>query len=182
MVVAMMPPLVLSAVRATSRRSLWHRRDRAIGGFLVGYLAPWIVAGLAVGLGAAAVAGARGPGDLAAEAVLAAVAFAVAAAWQLTAVKRRAMWSCHRTVPLAPDGWRADRDCVRYGWVIGRRCLLSCWAMMLACVLAGSVPVMAGMFVLGATERYTVRPRYLLLADALAVLALVYTVRALTGG
>ena len=69
--------------------------------------------------------------------VIAAVTFALAAAWQLSPFKRRALVSCHGTVPLAPRGWRANRDCVRYGWTVGGRCLVSCAGLMLACVFAG---------------------------------------------
>jgi len=171
MVVAMMLPLVVTAIRATSRRSLWSRRNRAIGGFLVGYLSPWLVLGLA----ASAIAAAIGLEDRRGLPALAAVGFGVAAAWQVTPVKRRAVWSCHRTAPLAPEGWRADRDCIRYGWDIGKRCLVSCWAMMLACVLAGhNLPTMACVGVLGAVERYTARPRRLAITGVLTGLALLY--------
>jgi predicted metal-binding membrane protein len=174
MVVAMMLPLVLTAIRAASRRSLWQRRDRAIGGFLVGYLGLWLL----VGLSASAVASVLRLDDPGSVPQVAAVAFGVAAAWQNTAVKRRALWSCHRSVPLAPDGWRADRDCVGYGWMIGKHCLLSCWAMMLAGVLTGSLPVMATVFVLSATERYANRPQQWPISSVLAGLALLYAVLA----
>ena len=176
MVVATMPPLVLAAIRATSRASLWHRRNRAIGGFLLGYLSPWLAFGLAV----SAVTGATTLED-SHGAPAAAVGFGLAAAWQVTSVKRRALWSCHRTAPLSPDGWRADRDCIRYGYDIGKRCLHSCWAMMLACALAGhSLPAMACVAILGAVERYAARPRQLGVSGGLAGLAFVYAVLALT--
>jgi len=171
MVVAMMLPLVVAAIRATSRRSLWRRRNRAIGGFLIGYLGPWLVLGLAV----SAIAGAVRLEDRHDPPALAAVGFGIAAAWQVTSVKRRAVWSCHRTAPLAPAGWRADRDCIRYGWDIGKRCLASCWAMMLACVLAGHhLPTMACVGALGVAERYAARPRRLVITGVLTGLGLGY--------
>jgi predicted metal-binding membrane protein len=106
----------------------------------------------------------------------------VAAAWQLTPVKQRAVWSCQRTAPLAPRGWRADRDCVRFGWDIGRRCLVSCWAMMLACSLAGhSVPAMTLAGLCGAAERYASRPTQHVIAGVLAGVALLYAILALRG-
>src|SRR5262249_55403707 len=45
MVIAMMLPLQIEAVRLTAERSLWPRRHRGILGFLVGYLSVWAVAG-----------------------------------------------------------------------------------------------------------------------------------------
>jgi predicted metal-binding membrane protein len=169
MVVAMMLPLVRGPIRATATRTLWNRRDRAIGGFLAGYVAVWMAAGAlgALGLG---VLGAH----LRVEPLAAAAgAFTVAALWQQTPARRRAVMACHRTVPLAPRGWRADRDCLRYGWMVGTRCLISCWAVMAACVaLEHSVAVMAFVGGLGAVERYTARPDQRLLCAALAAAAL----------
>ena len=45
MVLAMMLPLTIDAVRATAIRSLWRRRDRAVAVWLCGYLAPWLLLG-----------------------------------------------------------------------------------------------------------------------------------------
>jgi predicted metal-binding membrane protein len=104
---------------------------------------------------------------------VAAAGFGAALLWQVTSVKRHAAIACHRTMPLAPAGWRADRDCLRYGWVIGSSCLLSCWALMLACLLAGhSMSAMAGVTVVVWAERHTARPRQHLLCAAIAALAL----------
>jgi predicted metal-binding membrane protein len=173
MVVAMMLPLVVPAIRSTARRSLWYRRNRAICGFLVGYVTPW----LALGLATWAIVGAIGLEDRHGSRALAAMGFGVAAAWQVTPVRLRAVWSCHRTAPLAPEGWRAGRDCLRYGWDIGERCVVSCWAMMLACVLAGhSLLSMTCVGVLGAVERYRPRPRQLVLTGVLVGLAVGYAV------
>ena len=89
---------------------------------------------------------------------LLAVTVVVAAGWQLTPVKRRALVSCHATRPLAPRGWQAWRDCVRFGWMVGTRCLVTCGPLMLVCVLAGhSLAAMAGVSVLGIAER-SVKP------------------------
>ena len=171
MVVAMMLPLVLPSVRVTAARSLWPRRHRAIGGFLVGYLSPWLLVGLATSLLVVALGLDRWLG----LPLAGAVGFALAAAWQVTPAKGRALRSCDRTAPLAPRGWRADRDCVRYGWMIGGRCLVSCWALMLACVLGGhGLAAMAGASVVGAAERYTTRPDERLTSGLLVGLALTY--------
>jgi predicted metal-binding membrane protein len=155
MVLAMMVPLVRFGVRVAAARSLWRRRDRAIGGFLIGYLSPWPIAG--VGVVALDVTLAGTPGL---QPWLTGAGFAVAAGWQLTSFKARALRACHQSIPLAPHGWRADRDCVRFGWLNGTHCLVSCWALMLACVLAGhSLTAMLCATVVGLAERYVVQPR-----------------------
>ena len=48
MSVAMMLPMVIEPIRLTAERSFWHRRHRAIAGFLAGYLGLWLLAGVAV--------------------------------------------------------------------------------------------------------------------------------------
>jgi len=176
MVVAMMVPLVVGPIRTTAARSLWARRHRAIGGFLVGYLAPWALLGLAVAVlleGLAPVAWLARPATPA-------FAFAVAAGWQLTGIKRRTLVGCHRTRPLSPASWRADHDCVSYGWMIGWQCVLSCWGLMVACVLAGhGMFAMAFAGIAGALERFLPRADRRLVAAAMAGVALLYAARSL---
>jgi predicted metal-binding membrane protein len=173
MVVAMMVPLVLAQIRFAAARSLWRRRHRAIVGFLVGYLGTWLV----VGLGAVGLSVALQADDRVAASWVAALGFVVAAAWQLSPIKWRALRGCDRTNPLAPHGWRADRDCVRYGWLVGGQCLLSCWALMLACMLAGhGVLALAGVTIVTAAERYLARPDQRIVCGLLAGLAVVYAI------
>jgi len=163
MLAAMMLPLLVDAVRTAAARSLWPRRDRAIALFLAGYVAPWML----TGVGVLAVARAIAP----LSPRWAAAAFAAAAVWQLTPIKKRALLSCHRTMPLAPRGWRADRDCLRYGWTVGRHCVMSCGIMMAACVLASHAFVaMAGVTAIAAIERRMPRLRPRVTASALAAL------------
>ena len=102
--------------------------------------------------------------------------FAIAAVWQLAPIRLRALRACHRSVPLAPRGWRADADCLRFGWLTGGQCVLSCWALMLACVLAGhTLLAMVGVAAIGVAERYFVQPgqRFVSFTPLLAI-ALVY--------
>jgi predicted metal-binding membrane protein len=173
MVVAMMFPMVLGPVRITAARSLWSRRHRAISGFLMGYLGPWMVFGIAASV---AVSG-LGTQTRAEPLAAAALGFGAAVLWQITPIKRRAVLACHRTLPIAPSGWRADRDCLRYGWMVGSSCLVSCWALMLACVLAGhSIPAMICATAVGWTERSVARPNQRLLCAAIAGLALTYAI------
>jgi hypothetical protein len=152
MVAAMMLPLVMHAVRITASRSLWARRHRAIAGFLLGYLAPWLVLGVVV-------VGLR-EGSWARTYLAAGLGFVGAALWLGTPMHRRALSACHRTVPLAPRGWRAHRDCLRYGGAIGVACVWSCWPLMLACAFSGhGLVAMTGAMVVSAAERWSFRPR-----------------------
>lgn len=171
MVAAMMFPLVRDSIRTTAVRSLWRRRHRAIGGFLIGYFGPWLIFGVVASGMVAAVR----TQILLLPTTAAALGFGVALLWQITGVKRRAMLSCHRTMPLAPVGWRAHRDCLHYGWVVGRSCVVSCWALMLACMLSGhSLPAMLSVTAVGWAERNIVQPNNRLLCAFIAVLALGY--------
>jgi predicted metal-binding membrane protein len=175
MVVAMMVPLVSGSIRDTAARSLWARRHRAVVGFLAGYLAIWSLAGLAI---SAAVAGVRWLNWNPAVPVVA--AFCIAAIWQLTPAKSRAIRTCHRTMPLAPLGWPADRDSLRFGWLIGVACVGSCWALMAACAATGhSVLGMALASCVCFAERYQFRPNQRVLAGVIAGFAALYGVTAL---
>jgi predicted metal-binding membrane protein len=155
MVIAMMFPLVVGSIRTTAERSLWSRRHRAIIVFLAGYLATWLAAGVALHLAITTVDISRWvPSSL-----LAAVAFALAAAWQFGVPKWRAVRACHRAARLAPHGWRADCDCGRYGWMVGRQCVMSCGPLMLALQLTShSVPILLSISALTLFERYAGKP------------------------
>ena len=171
MIAAMMLPMVVDPIRTTAARSLWRRRHRAICGFLIGYVGPW----MAFGVGAAVMVSGLRMQTGVGTATATALAFSSALLWQTTAMKRRAVLACHRTQPIASDGWRADRDCVQYGWFVGRKCLVSCWALMLACLVAGhGLPAMACATAIGWAERHRVRPNERLLYGAIALVALAY--------
>jgi predicted metal-binding membrane protein len=151
MVAAMMLPNVMYPVRVTAASSLWARRHRAIAGFLAGYFAPWVVLGI--------VAAALREGTWTHTYAAPAFGFAGAAVWQKTPMHRRALIACHVRLPLAPTGWTADRDCLRFGCTIGAACVWSCWPLMLACAFAGhSLIAMMGGTIVGAVERRWFRP------------------------
>jgi predicted metal-binding membrane protein len=174
MVAAMMFPVVLGPVRIAAARSLWSRRHRAVAGFLTGYVALWTIVGVPVAGLAILARGRLSP------VAAAAAGFAIAVAWQLTSAKRRALSSCHRTIPLAPDGWRADAGCVRFGWIVGGQCVLSCWALMLACVLsAHSLAAMAGLGAAGAAERLVPRFSNARVCGAICICGAVYAMMAI---
>ncbi len=168
MVVAMMFPMVLESIRIVAARSLWRRRHRAILEFLAGYLALWMLFG-----GVASIVFALIQKQFQLEpAHAAAFGLGIAVCWQLMPVRRRAVLACHRTIPIAATGWRADRDCLRSGWMIGVSCMASCWALMFACTLAGhSIPVMLGAMAIGWTERHKARPNQRLFCSGLLLLA-----------
>jgi predicted metal-binding membrane protein len=131
--VAMMMPVALPAVRHTALNSIARRRQWAMALYTAVYVGVW------VGFGVLALAGEHltrhtlaldGPGLLAATLLL-------AAAWQLSPAKRRALNTCRRTVPLPPLGRKADAGCARFALVHGWRCVRSCWALMLVIIVAG---------------------------------------------
>lgn len=163
MIVAMMLPLTIPSIHHAAH-SGW-RPHRAIVGFMCGYLAVWMIAMLAI---AAAWAFAA---TLAGWTAAAVGAVAAAALWEVAPPRRRLARRCHREPPLAPDGWRADADCARYGATSGVACVGMCWALMAACVaFAHSLPVMLALFAVQLTGRY--RPR---LAPSLAAMAVLGT-------
>jgi predicted metal-binding membrane protein len=168
-VVAMMVPATLPAVRYVALNSMRRRRMRAMAVYTVVYVAAWVAFGLAA-LGAHHLLRAHlGLGD----SLLLAVALAVAAGWQLTRAKRRALYACGRTVALPPVGRRADAGCARYALLHARRCMRSCWALMLVMVAAGhsSLPWMAALTALVAAEELTVRGRAVTRPAAVALAA-----------
>jgi predicted metal-binding membrane protein len=152
MVFAMMFPLIRDAVRFTAFSSLWTRRHQAMAAFIVAYCTPWLAMGLAVAW-ARQVAWTH-------NYAVPAVMFLLAGLWQITPMHGVALVSCHRTMALAPSGWRADRDCLRFGGTIGFACLSSCWPLMLACAATGhSLAAMVGGMALGLAEQWSFRPR-----------------------
>lgn len=163
MVIAMMLPLTLTNVRHVALSSLWRRRHRAIAAFLVGFLAVWIVV-------QSAIVGTWGLlTPLIGWETAAGVAILAAALWEVAPIKRQRLRRCHRTMPLAPHGWRADADCARYGVTTGFSCVTMCWALMVAAAaFSHSFLVMTVLFGVQMSGRYQQRPSPIL--AALAVL------------
>ena len=157
MVVAMMVPATLPAVRHVGLNSMRRRRERAMAIYTTVYVGAWALFGVTA-LGAHHVLTVHlGVGDTGALAL----ALAVAAGWQLTRAKRRALYACGRTVPLPPIGHRADAACARYALLHARRCMQSCWAIMLVMVAVGqsSLVWMVALTALVVAEELTVRGR-----------------------
>ena len=147
--VGMMVPLVLPNLRQVALVNLWDRRYRAMFGFLAGYLAVWILATILIN---ALVERTQTTGGWGATLALVGV---LAITWQLTSNKRKALRGCHLMLPLAPSGWRADRDCLALGATVGSSCTASCWALMALVVAGGHNPaVVFAVFALMVIERF----------------------------
>lgn len=157
MVTAMMLPLTIANIRHVAWSSFWRRRHRAIAAFVGGYLAVWILV-------QAGIAGAWGlMASLTGWQTAGFVAMAAAVLWEVSPVKRQRLRRCHRIVPLAPRGWRADADCARYGVATGLSCVTMCWAIMAACAaFAHSFLVMIVLFGVQLSGRYQRHPSSIL--------------------
>jgi predicted metal-binding membrane protein len=78
----------------------------------------------------------------------------LAAAWQLSPAKTRALNRCHGTVPLRAFGRAADRDVAAFGLLHGRRCIAACAPLMVLPMLGGmSLAATAVIFILLLGER-----------------------------
>lgn len=162
---AMMVPGALADVRRVALSGMWQRRRRTIAVFLAAYITVW------TGFGALALAALPSAG------VDVAMLLAVAAGWELSSWKWRAVRRCHLTRALPPRGARADAACAREGLRYGARCVASCWPAMLAMAAAGhlALGLMALLAVVVTVEKIVVRSARLrapaagLLAGAAAV-------------
>lgn len=137
MVVAMMLPVALPAVRHVALNSMRHRRQLAISVYVLVYVGCWVLLGSAVLLVGGLLVDDWNVGNR----LLLALALLIAAAWQLSRAKRRALFACGRTVPLPPSGWRANAGCARFALVQAQRCIVSCWALMVVTLAAGGVNI-----------------------------------------
>ncbi|WP_370619475.1 DUF2182 domain-containing protein [Mumia qirimensis] len=147
MAAAMMVPFVLPQVAHVAQSSFWSRRYRAALGYLVGYLVVWtLVATASIVLGGLLVSAIGWRPAIVAG-------FAVAVSAYLLPARRRLVRQCAMTVPLAPRGWKADRDCVLYGVATARRCVATCWVVMTAVMIGHGLIAMAAATVLGVVER-----------------------------
>jgi predicted metal-binding membrane protein len=147
MAAAMMVPGALADVRRVALASMWHRRQRTIAIFLGSYLSAWI----AFGVVALAVTGWTG--------LAAGIALVLAAAWELSPQKWRAVRRCHLVEALPPRGLHADAACGRAGLRYGWRCIVACWPLMLAMAAAGhqALALMALLTAIVAAEKIVVR-------------------------
>jgi predicted metal-binding membrane protein len=171
---AMMLPLALPPARHVALNSRWRRRQRAIAVFVAAYLAVWLLFGV---VAVSAAMWAHLPSSVGWPLALTLVA---AAGWELTPAKARCLRACHRTVPLSPDGWKADAACARYGLRYGRSCLGACWALMLPMAIAAhaAVPLMALLTTIAVAEGVLAKGTRLGEAAALVLLTTAFVAAA----
>lgn len=166
MSVAMMVPVTLPALRHVGLNSFAYRRRRSMLVYAATYVGLWVVFGI-VALTAHLVLLRAGVDSR----LLLASTLGVAAGWQLTRFKRRAVLRCRRTVALPPVGLRADAACGRFALAQGWRCVVSCWALMAVMAVVGHVHLLAmvALTVLVLVEELTLLGRRLLQPSAVAL-------------
>ncbi|ORM32797.1 DUF2182 domain-containing protein [Williamsia sp. 1135] len=150
MVMAMMLPATVPAIRYVAYATRRQRRQRSILLFAAGFVAVWVVLGVPV-LGVAEIIG--GP------VWIGVLALSAAALYELTPLKRKALRRCHRTLPIRFDGRPADQSCLRFGIHQGYWCVHTCGPAMVAVVLLGHpllVTALVGAILFA--ERVLVRP------------------------
>lgn len=165
MVAAMMVPPALPMARHVAQNSKRRRRQRGVFLFGGASLLLW----LGVGLVAVSLATLTGVSDQ--RRWLLGGSLLVAALWELTPAKKRALKACHRTLPLPPDGRKADRACVRLGLQYGKACFRVCWALMLPMALVGHAGLVLMLLLTGiAVAEEVVRKGYRLVPAAAVLL------------
>jgi hypothetical protein len=153
MTMAMALPGELPAAQYVATNSFPRSRSSAVSVFVGVYLAAWLGCGLAVTTLASRLGGLP-------AGVLFATALALAAGYELTPLKRRALNRCHRGAALPAHGARRLAGVARFGWINASGCLASCSPAMLAAWLAPiPQPLAMGGFAFAMTyERLTRRP------------------------
>lgn len=171
MIVAMMFPLLVPMVRHVAARSFTTQRERSVGLFVASYALVWLAAAVLSSVALVAVRAAFQTIDLAAWTGL--VCCALAACWQLSAAKVRAVNRCHGTVPLRPWVPRASRDAIGFGLLHGTRCVRACLPAMVLPLAGGhGLGAMAAVFAILLAERARPKPQYRLSAIVLVLLGL----------
>ena len=171
MIVAMMFPLLVPMIGHVAARSYAFRRERSVALFVAGYTFTWAAAVMMTSI---VLVVARSGLALSAWAPWGGlIGCALAALWQISAAKARAVNRCHGTVPLRPAGTAADRDAIRFGLLHGSRCVRACLPTM-ALPLLGShgIGAMAVIFTILLAERARQTPQYGLSAVVLLLLGL----------
>ena len=171
MIVAMMFPLLMPMVRHVAARSFAERRERSVGLFVAGYAFVWL--GVAAAASMAVVAVRSGFPALSLSAWAGLAGCTLAALWQVSAAKVRAVNRCHGTVALRPWAPHADRDAFGFGLLHGTRCVRSCLPAMVLPLAGGhGLAAMAAVFAILLAERARDRPQYRLSAIVLLLLGL----------
>jgi len=140
MMAAMMLPSSTRAGRAVAEVSA--RTDARWAGpapaaFAIGYLAVWLMVGLA---GAGVLAAGRAVGVHPGGRAVAAGVLLAAALYELTPVKDACLRRCRHPVGLVVTHWRpGPLGAVRIGALYGRWCVGCCWALMAGLLVLGAM-------------------------------------------
>ncbi len=144
MLVAMMAPLLIPALRHVSDRSLPYRRRRAVTLLVAGYAVTWSVAWvLLLTLAAAITRFVPHP------AAALGCCLGVLIAWQVSPLKQRFLNRSHSRPTLVAFGPAADADALRYGHTQAKWCIGSCWALMLVPLLVPTQQLLVMLAVAG---------------------------------
>jgi predicted metal-binding membrane protein len=128
MIVAMMAPVLIPAIRHVAARSLPRRRAWSLALLVASYGLVWLTAGLLL---TTLIHSAQEWLPDSSPFSLAMVGLATAAVWQLTPIKQRCL-NHHMAFPAVPAfGRRSSIGTLRLGATQGLWCLGSCWALML---------------------------------------------------
>ncbi len=133
MLTAMTAPLLGRPLAHLRGRSLAERRGRAVALFVVGHLAVWMAALVALAL-AAAVLDVIARGRVLPSLL---VVSGLALAWPASAQGRRWLNRCQLRPALAPFGLRAEWASLRFGASSALVCAATCWPLMLMPFVAG---------------------------------------------
>ena len=180
MIMAMMFPLLVPMIGHVAARSYVFRRERSVALFVAGYA---LTCAAAATIASIVLIVARSGLALLGLAPLAGlIGCALAALWQVSAAKQRAINRCHGTAPLRPAGYAADRDAIQFGLLHGSRCVRACLPTM-ALPLLGShgIGAMAVIFAILLAERARRTPQYGLSAIVLLLLGLTTVMQAAPG-
>ncbi len=155
MLTAMMLPTTLPLLE-TYRRVTHRRPDRRllVGLVVVGYLSAWLAFGILAHLTDIALheAVAGSVWLIFHGWVIGAAVFAVAGAFQFSALKYRCLEKCQTTLSFVIEHWQGRREriqALRMGWRHGVYCVGCCWALMLLMFVVGTGNV-GWMLLLGA--------------------------------
>jgi predicted metal-binding membrane protein len=172
MIVAMMFPLLMPMVRHVAARSFAARRERSVGLFVAGFTVVWLAAAAASSVALVVARAVLQTFHLAPWAGL--ICCGLAALWQVSAAKRRAINRCHGTVALRPWADDADRDAIGFGTLHGTRCVSSCLPVMVLPLVGGyGLGAMAAISAILLAERARDRPQYRFSAIVLLLVGLV---------
>lgn len=138
MIVAMMLPASLPAIRVFAKSEIRGQSRFGLAGFLAGYAITWTVFGLLAFMGDLALHHLvdTTPWLAASPWLINASLLAAAGAYQCTSWKRRSLGACRHPGP-APGHVRPGVNAVRLGLEHGVDCLGSSWALMLVMFAAG---------------------------------------------